>query len=830
MAKQRRTSVRGSYLPVGLMAVTVLGLLGVSAATVAWAIGAFDGTPAAQPIDRTGQLAFPGLVRNVGAFEALTKSDFIDPRTNDLKVVWLPEATARVASRNLSDLVGRVLRRDKQAGMVLTEADFLEKGTRPGLAAGIPEGKFALTVPATDVAGLEQLRSGDRFDLLAALPERHGADQISNSEPAALFGGIKPPSLRVGQLSRRHGVKHLVTDGMLVTLFSGDKRSTTGASSLTVTPPSSRSRTATTPTPVVYAELAIDAEEIGPLTEALSLGTRLTCVLRSGRPKDEKSNGFSTEGLVPVITTAKAVAAFTALSDENLIDEATGQLHHYYFPPERVSGNWITDSTQLSGRVVARHLRRGALITEDDLLPPGTRPGISAGLPAGMAAMSIAKVNVQGFEKLVAGDRFSILTRVPNSVAAGAPTTTWAMLQGGRLSDEDARIAEMVRTGIREIVRDAIYLSDPNDTTVVIGIPESEVAKLAQLLRDESEVFVVASSSRQSKTSGVLGSPQPFRRLVESSSMPANAFRLVSQVGANDDPLLPAEAVSVPVLVRDVPAFREISISDFLDPATGQIRTLLFPREAVDKEWELDIRKLIDRVVVRTLREGRVVKASDLAPSGVPPGPAVALAPGMRGVTVNSAQISGLGAVSPGVSFDLVAARGVEVTSLADDVRQSLSSPDAVREAAKLPGGKVSVSRVVASGVRWLTDLGESTVVVENRTGPVQRQTQTRLLADGSTVTEIVTESPSAFEQRTVREYVLAVPEESVGAVMGLLDVHNPLAVSLRPLSGDYEESEQSESNGASADPPVRAVIQEHLRGTDIRSEVFLTNAPSLRP
>jgi flagella basal body P-ring formation protein FlgA len=918
MAKQRRSAVRGSYLPIALMSVTVIGMLGLSGMAVAWALGYFDSSAvaAAKSIDRTGQLAFPAIVRPMNAYDALTKDDFINPQTKQLNVVWLPEATAQVASRNMAELIGRVLRREKQAGMVLSEADFLEKGTRPGLVAGIPAGKFAMSIPASGIAGLEQLRGGDRFDLLVSLPMRDGEDQLTNSEPAALFGGIKPPSLRVGQLSRRHGVKHLVTDGMLVTLFSGSKRSTNGPTGLTVTPSSSKSKSTSTPA-AVFAELAVDPDEIGPLTEAISLGTKLTCVLRSGLPGGDVGDAMSTEGMVPVITTASPVNAFSALTDENLMDESTGQLHFYYFAPDKISKEWITDPAKLYGRVVARPLRRGSLVTESDLLPPGTRPGISAGLPAGMAGMSLSKANVQGFEKLAVGDTFSILTKVPGEVTAAAPNTSWATLQGGQLSDEDARIAAMVRTGIREVVRDAVYLSESAGDTVIIGIPELEVAKLAQLIRDKVEVFAVARSSQRELDSannshlllslpalrGIatnpisLPSPQALRRIATNShllpSPPALRGRRAGDEGAiakgessksdrqdsnfklqasnfpspspptplpeagrgepelNIDRRLEAGRgepetrlvnqnqpgnllenaqrqggkIPVPILAQDVLAYDEISIDDFIDPSTGSVQTLYFDPANIDKDWELDIRKLIDRISVRPLRAGRPVRTIDLAPAGSIAGPSIGLEPGMRGVTVNATQIVGLDSLSVGTVFDLVSARGIEVNSLADKVRQSIASSDAVKEATKLPGGRVAASRTVATQVKLLTNSGTVQVIVPKLGGVSEKQTQTQLTADGSTVTETVKSDPVTFEERTVPQFVLAVPNEFVGSVLGLLDAQNPLHVSLRPVNESSIQNADASRQGES-DPAVRAVLQEHVRGTKIEKEVFLTDRP----
>ena len=315
MARSRRNQYRSSILPALMIGGTAIGLLGLAGLTVAWGAGFFDGPSQqrAQPVDRTGQLAFPALSRPVPAFERIGREHLTNSETGQLNVVWLPEATAEVASRDLSELLGRVLSRDKVAGMVLTEADFLPKGTMPGPSAGIPPGKFAITVPVAGIPGLEQLRNGDRFDLMVALKAADNDGESSgNTEPAAVFGGIKPPSLRVGQLSRQHGVKRLITGGQLIVLINGTEQFTKGSVGL-------KSSADT------FAEIAIDEEEIGPLTEAISLKTPMTCIVRSGHPDAEVEEAFSRDGLIAVITTAKTVEPYSQLTDESLIDDATGQ-------------------------------------------------------------------------------------------------------------------------------------------------------------------------------------------------------------------------------------------------------------------------------------------------------------------------------------------------------------------------------------------------------------------------------------------------------------------------------------------------------------------------
>lgn len=828
MPRQRRTAKRSASLPMILMGVTSLGMLGLVGLLAAWVAGYFESGPEQAPVDRTGQLAFPALSRDVPAFERLTRDDFLNPQTRRINVVWAPESVAELASRDLRDLIGRVLSRDKKVSAVLTERDLMERGTRPGLAAGIPAGKFAFSIETSGVHGLNQLRYGDRFDLVVALPQPSGdRPRVSNVEPAALFGGVKPPSLRVGQLSRQHGVKHLVTGGLLVQLFRGEKRSTTGPSTLTVRPGNRNNSNNTT---AMFAEIAIDGEEIGALTEAISLGTQLTCVMRSGTPEEETGE-FSTAGLVPVITTSREVAAFGALSEQNLIDEATGQLHYYYFPSDSISDDWITDPTQLVGRVVTRAMRRGSLLTKADLLPPGARPGITAGLNPGMAAMSIAKEQIQGFDKLSVGDSFSILTRVPTDIVSTTPITDWASLQGGRLPEEDARIAEMVRTGIREVVHKAKYLSESNPGEVVISLPDAEVAKLAQLLRDESEVFAVAHASEEQQATWQPGSSaqaNPFQThqsrkpAIRGEHTSANV-QLVSQ--ANDLAFGDGDAgsVTVPILVRDVPAFRPLSIDDFLDPATGRVHVRVFDADVVRQDWQRDVLTLIDRVTLRSLSAGRPVLSTQLAPVGTPPGFAVGLRPNERGVVVNSLQVLGLEAVGEGMVFDVTFARGVEVASLGDSVRQVILSADAVREAAKLPTGRIPVTRAVASGARLLADLGESTVTIEVAGDLTQQQTQTRLNEDGSVVTETSTLAPAQRIAQPVRRYFLAVAETEAAALLGSLDLQSPLQVALLPLEDQNQEIKRSSKPG-NRPAPVRAIVCEHIRGNELETEVFLTD------
>ncbi|MEL7267686.1 MAG: hypothetical protein AAFP69_23145, partial [Planctomycetota bacterium] len=429
-------------------------------------------------------------------------------------------------------------------------------------------------------------------------------------------------------------------------------KSTSGGKSLTIKPNSGSGSKPKT-NQKTFAEIAISDEEIGPLTQAISLDTPMTCVVRSGRPESVDEEAFSTEGLVPVITTAVNVEAYSALSDQSLIDDATGRLHYYYFPPDRVPQHWLTDPTEVYGRVVSRSLRRGSPITQSDLLPAGTKPGISAGVPAGMSAMVVAVDQLAGFGDLVQGDRFAIHAQIPENVAKPV-SSSWVQLQGGSLSPEAQRIANMLGTGIREVVPTAIYLRHSDDETATIAIPDDRIAEFAQLIRDAADLFVVAKGANDDTPANPVSVDDNLsafnnvsdnvNAVDDTENFHAAMFVATQLIAAQDTPeqSTAANQIQVPILTRGVGAFKRLTVDDFIDPATGQIRYVNFPADRVRSDWQTDAAQLIDRVTIRDLQQGRAVSAQDLAPPGSPEGPSAGIPAGMEGLLVDSAEIEDL--------------------------------------------------------------------------------------------------------------------------------------------------------------------------------------------
>jgi hypothetical protein len=177
------------------------------------------------------------------------------------------------------DIWGRVLDHDKPAGFVFTERDFLPRGTREGIVAGIPAGKRAIRVEADKVEGLFGLRPGDRFDLVATLPidtSRGGAGQAFNV--GGVYGQQMALQARLSNWQKQATVRVMVQNGVVVQPMTTRQ-----------VPVFSRTLTQggiTRMRPIQEIVIAVDPDEVAKLTEAIAVEAKISTVPRSGRPDD----------------------------------------------------------------------------------------------------------------------------------------------------------------------------------------------------------------------------------------------------------------------------------------------------------------------------------------------------------------------------------------------------------------------------------------------------------------------------------------------------------------------------------------------------------------
>ena len=228
-----------------------------------------------------GLIPIPTAATSIPAHTRIRRDHLWDRANSRISVVYLPpRAVTKEMLRNISDIIGRVLDGDKQPGYVFTEDDFLPRGTREGLVAGIPAGKRAIRVSADRLDGLFGLNAGDRFDIVATMP----IDAASGGGTPNFSGPYSPELQMQAQLSnwdKQATVRVIVQNASIV-----EPMLTRGLGTIQASTSNGAPRTRA----IQEAVIAIDPREVAPLTEAMAVDARLATIPRSGRPDDPKES------------------------------------------------------------------------------------------------------------------------------------------------------------------------------------------------------------------------------------------------------------------------------------------------------------------------------------------------------------------------------------------------------------------------------------------------------------------------------------------------------------------------------------------------------------
>lgn len=252
--------------------VLILGAGGTIAGLKAAGMVTFPWEQKAEP-SREGMVAVPMSGSAIPAYAKVTRDHLANIQTRQLNLIWLPkEAVSPDVMLNISQIIGRVMDHDKPAGYAFTESDFMPKGTRAGLVAGIPAGKRSLTIEASKLDGVFGLRPGDHIDLLATSP----IDSKGRS-PSGLKGGLAT-QVQMAALNRRATVRPLAQDAVIVSPVTTRAKPVSSSSLM--------NGAKTTAVPVQEIVLAVEPDEVSLISEALATDVAITCVARSGRPDD----------------------------------------------------------------------------------------------------------------------------------------------------------------------------------------------------------------------------------------------------------------------------------------------------------------------------------------------------------------------------------------------------------------------------------------------------------------------------------------------------------------------------------------------------------------
>ncbi len=245
----------------------------------------------------------------------------------------------------------------------------------------------------------------------------------------------------------------------------------------------------------------------------------------------------STEGLVPVITPARPIPAYTRITRDHLWDPRAGTISVIYLPPAAVTPEMLRSLSDVIGRVLDHEKTPGYVFTDTDFLPPGTREGIVAGIPAGKRALRITADEVEGLYGLRLGDRFDLLATLPIDARGGGGSDAFdlagvygdQMALEARLSNwqKQATVRVIVQSGVivepmsvRGVPTATSSLTEGGTSRVrpvqeaVIAIDPSEVALLTEAMAVDARVVTVPRSGRpddpQDSVTPALNPVSPF--------------------------------------------------------------------------------------------------------------------------------------------------------------------------------------------------------------------------------------------------------------------------------------------------------------------------------
>jgi len=224
-----------------------------------------------------GLIAVPTAAVQIPAHTRIRRDHLWDRANARISVVYLPpRAVTKEMLLNITQIIGRVLDSEKEPGYVFTDADFLPRGTREGLVAGIPAGKRAIRVSADRVDGLYGLNAGDRFDIVATMPidAADGGRSLNFSGP---YSGEIALETQLSNWEKQATVRVIVQNAVIVEPML--------ARAVPVTTTSAQAAAARARA-VQEAVIAVSPTEVALLTEAMAVDARLSSIPRSGRPED----------------------------------------------------------------------------------------------------------------------------------------------------------------------------------------------------------------------------------------------------------------------------------------------------------------------------------------------------------------------------------------------------------------------------------------------------------------------------------------------------------------------------------------------------------------
>lgn len=267
-------------------------------------------------------------------------------------------------------------------------------------------------------------------------------------------------------------------------------------------------------------------------------------------------------GKVALPMSARALRGYSKVAREDLWDAAAGSISVYWMERSRVSEDLCTDVQEILGQVLADDKPAGYVFRKSDFLPPGTRPGMVAGIPAGKRAVRVEVNQVKGLIGLNPGDRFDLIATLAIDPEAGE-FTRFGGLYGPQLALEASLSNAEKQATVRVVATNGVVVSGVETRAVpmtassltqgmvvrtrpvqemVIAVDPHEAAPLAEAIAVEADLTCLPRSGRpddpQDSVTPESKPRSPFAR--GNGSGPAMSF--VEQIGGTQRELVPVPA------------------------------------------------------------------------------------------------------------------------------------------------------------------------------------------------------------------------------------------------------------------------------------------------
>ncbi|MEX0819497.1 MAG: hypothetical protein WD070_07880, partial [Pirellulaceae bacterium] len=604
------------------------------------------------------------------------------------------------ALMNVNAIIGRVVKKDKRAGMGFREDTFFPQGTPEGIAGATPLGMRAVTLDATKLTGVHALNAGDRIDLMASIPLGDAGSfdaQSSSSLPGAAL--VASASSRSSRDTATEPM--LLAHNAMVLKPVYVRNEATTSSSLTQGKKIQN-------VPKYEVAIAVAPDDVIPLQSALNKGLAITCITHSMQRAEDATAPIAMEPaelMAPV--TVRAVAAYDVVTREVFVSAATRRIRMEPISRQQADRLGIVLTVDAALGAIARHdIPAGSFVRKRDLLNRSLQETDSATsdrtatmethaagdrrvqLVAHQTNVATVQPTDSGGASVV-GDRPAITSFIPAGRLAFA--VPWNMLYGAEHLQIDDRV-DIVASYHLERQRKRRDNEKRADDSVVSSEYDEYVSRETNRTLDESlgrrgepwtiatDAIVVGPVGFPAPASALraIGDAQPSSRGSEQGmSGPAILFAVDSRDIEALSAALSTEDVLFSIAFRsksstETPAgFKRIAVAPvelsafelFSDlnwkGLRREITTRLVRADDVNFENAISVEQISSfygRVLKRAKLRFEYFTPDDFLSSGVAPGVAAGIGGNTVAVTVTTDQVSGLGRFADNDRVALLAA------------------------------------------------------------------------------------------------------------------------------------------------------------------------------